>query len=164
MNKLPCSHDHCKYCMCITGWMWTRNISWQPNAFRVPKDKHFSSCGWKSTDITGVQWRWKFHVLLICMEAKRPNEMSKEAQWRIFSKCWFLRTQMSLRPLLKVTYSGYQSHVPSHDFFPFRKLHFGGRQSNVSMAITASRVSRTIISVSILWVSELFFRLYLTCR
>ena len=39
------------------------------------------------------------------------------------------------------TYSGYQSHAPSNDFFPFRKLHFGGRQSNVSMTITASRVS-----------------------
>ena len=32
-----------------------------------------------------------------------------------------------------VSYSGYQSHAPSNDFFPFRKLRFGGRQSNVSM-------------------------------
>ena len=39
--------------------------------------------------------------------------------------------------------------------FPSRRLRFGGRQSNVSMTITASGVSRTIISESILGVSEL---------
>ena len=33
------------------------------------------------------------------------------------------------------TYSGYQSHAPLNDFFPFQKLSFGGRQSNVSMKI-----------------------------
>ena len=32
-------------------------------------------------------------------------------------------------------YSGYQSHAPFNDFFPFQKLSFGGRQSNVSMTI-----------------------------
>ena len=32
-------------------------------------------------------------------------------------------------------YSGYQSHAPFSDFFPFQKLSFGGRQSNVSMTI-----------------------------
>ena len=32
-------------------------------------------------------------------------------------------------------HSGYQSHAPFNDFFPFQKLSFGGRQSNVSMAI-----------------------------
>ena len=37
----------------------------------------------------------------------------------------------------------YQSHASSNDFFPFRKLRFGGCQSNVSMTITASGVSRT---------------------
>ena len=41
----------------------------------------------------------------------------------------------------KSSYSDYQSHAPSNDFFPFRKLRFGGRQSNVSMTITASGVS-----------------------
>ena len=51
------------------------------------------------------------------------------------------------------SYSGYESHAPFKDFFPFRKLRFGGRQSNVSMTITASRASRTIILVSILGVS-----------
>ena len=30
-------------------------------------------------------------------------------------------------------YSGYQSHAPSNDFFPFRKLCFGGRQSNARL-------------------------------
>ena len=64
------------------------------------------------------------------------------------------------------TYSGYQSHAPSNDFFLFRKLCFDGRQSNVSMTITVNGVSRTIISVSILGVSELLwvFHLYLTRR
>ena len=33
-------------------------------------------------------------------------------------------------------YSGYQSHAPSNSFFLFRKLSFGGRQSNVTMTIT----------------------------
>ena len=33
------------------------------------------------------------------------------------------------------TYSGYQSHAPFDDFFPFQKLSFGGRQSNVSMTM-----------------------------
>ena len=63
-----------------------------------------------------------------------------------------------------VAYSGYESHAPSNDFFPFRKLCFGGCQSNLSMAITASGVSRTVISVSVLGVgiSELLFHLYLT--
>ena len=41
--------------------------------------------------------------------------------------------------------SGYQSHAPSNDFFLVRKLRSGGRQSNVSMTITASGVSRTSV-------------------
>ena len=41
-------------------------------------------------------------------------------------------------------YSGYHSHTPSNDFFPLRKLNFGGCQSNASMTITASGVSRTL--------------------
>ena len=57
-------------------------------------------------------------------------------------------------------YSGSQSHAPSNDFFPFRKLRFGGRQSNVSMTITACGVSRTTISMSIVRVFELLFHLY----
>ena len=56
--------------------------------------------------------------------------------------------------------SSFQSHALSNNFFPC----FGGRQSNVSMTITASRVSRTTLSMSIFRVSELLFRLYLTCR
>ena len=44
---------------------------------------------------------------------------------------------------MRWAYIGYQSHAHSNDFFPFRKLRFGGRQSNVSMTITASGVSRT---------------------
>ena len=44
-------------------------------------------------------------------------------------------------------YSGYQSHVHSNDFCLFQKLRFGGRQSNVSMEITASRVTETTISI-----------------
>ena len=55
-------------------------------------------------------------------------------------------------------------HATFKDFFPFRKLHFGGRQSNVSMTIMASRVSRTTISLSILRGSELLFHLNLTLR
>ena len=40
------------------------------------------------------------------------------------------------------------SHTrPPTIFSPFRKLRFGGRQSNVSMTITASGVSRTTISM-----------------
>ena len=53
---------------------------------------------------------------------------------------------------------------PPTIFFPFQKLRFGERQSNVSMTITASGVSRTTISMSILRVSELLFHLYLTRR
>ena len=34
-------------------------------------------------------------------------------------------------------YSGYHSRAPLNDFFPFEKLSFGGRQSNVSMTIVA---------------------------
>ena len=49
-------------------------------------------------------------------------------------------------------------------FFPFQKLRFGGRQSNVSMTITASGVTGTDISTSILRVFELLFHLYLTRR
>ena len=37
--------------------------------------------------------------------------------------------------ILTWCYSGYQSHAPFNDFFPFQKLSFGGRQSNVSMTI-----------------------------
>ena len=44
---------------------------------------------------------------------------------------------------------GYQSHAPSNDFFPFQKLRFDGRQSNVSMTMTASGVSGTTISSNI---------------
>ena len=54
-------------------------------------------------------------------------------------------------------YSSYQSHAPPTIFFPFQKLRFGGRQSNVSMTITASAVTGTTISMSILRVSELLF-------
>ena len=43
-------------------------------------------------------------------------------------------------------YSGYQSHVHSNDFCLFQKLRFGGRQSNVSMTITANGVSGTTLS------------------
>ena len=32
-------------------------------------------------------------------------------------------------------YSGCQPHTPCNDLFPFQKLSFGGRQSNVSMTI-----------------------------
>ena len=47
--------------------------------------------------------------------------------------CW---TQASLNIFKDhQIYSGYQSHAPSNDFFLFRKLRFGGRQSNVSMTI-----------------------------
>ena len=34
-----------------------------------------------------------------------------------------------------IFYSGYQSHAPFDDFFPFQNLSFGGRQSNVSMTM-----------------------------
>ena len=57
------------------------------------------------------------------------------------------------------------SHTrPSTIFFPFQKVRFGGRQSNVSMTITASAVTGTTISMSVLRVSELLFHLYLTRR
>ena len=57
------------------------------------------------------------------------------------------------------------SHTrPPTIFFPFQKLRFGGRQSNVSMTITASGVTGTDISMSILRVFELLFHLYLTRR
>ena len=49
-------------------------------------------------------------------------------------------------------------------FFLFQKLRFGGRQSNVSMTITASGVSGTTILMLILRVSELLFHLHLTRR
>ena len=53
------------------------------------------------------------------------------------------------------------SHTrPPTIFFPFRKLRFGGRQSNVSMTITACGVSRTTISMSIVRGFELLFHLY----
>ena len=71
---------------------------------------------------------------------------------------------LTLTIYIRDSYSGYQSQAPSNNFFPFRKLCFGGRQSNVSMTIMASGVSRTTISMSILRVSELLFHLYLTRR
>ena len=45
-------------------------------------------------------------------------------------------------------YSGYQSHAPFNDFFPFRKLRFGGRQSNASMTITASNSQSIQVALS----------------
>ena len=57
------------------------------------------------------------------------------------------------------------SHTrPPTIFSQFQKLRFGGRQSNVSMTITASGVTGTTISMSIFRVSELLFQLYLTRR
>ena len=57
------------------------------------------------------------------------------------------------------------SHTrPPTIFFPFQKLRFGGRQSNVSMTITASEVTGTDISMSIIRVFELLFHLYLNRR
>ena len=46
----------------------------------------------------------------------------------------------------------------------FQKVRFGGRQSNVSMTITASAVTGTTILMLMLRVSELLFHLYLTRR
>ena len=43
--------------------------------------------------------------------------------------------RLILNHLFCVPYSGYQSHEPFNDLFPFQKLSFGGRQSNVSMTI-----------------------------
>ena len=58
----------------------------------------------------------------------------------------------------KSSLTGVISHTrPPTIFFPFQKLRFGGRQSNVSMTITASAVTGTTISMSILRVSELLF-------
>ena len=45
-------------------------------------------------------------------------------------------------------YSGYHSHAPFNDFFPFRKLRFGGRQSNASMTITASNSQSIQVALS----------------
>ena len=57
------------------------------------------------------------------------------------------------------------SHTrPRTIFSHFKNYVFGGRQSNVSMTITASAVTGTTISMSILRVSELLFQLYLTRR
>ena len=71
---------------------------------------------------------------------------------------------MTTKKYMPGLYSGYQSHASSNDFFLSQKLRFGGRQSNVSMTVTASGVSGTTLSMSILRVSELLFHLYLTRR
>ena len=88
--------------------------------------------------------------------------------WRKKRKIDFSWVSFDSRPSQKIAlknkihswwplrYSGYQSHAPSNDFFPFLKVRFGGRQSNVSMTITMT------ISMSILRVAELLFHLYLT--
>ena len=84
--------------------------------------------------------------------------------------CKFAKNQttcaITLSPLNPdhLCYSGYQSHVPSNDFFTFQKVRFGGRQSNVSMTITESAVTGTTISMSILRVFDSLFHLYLTRR
>ena len=54
-----------------------------------------------------------------CLFAILPNI------WINYPSCFFLK--------IGKTYSGYQSHAPLNDFFPFQKLSFG--QSNVSMTI-----------------------------
>ena len=85
--------------VCVNYWHLTQNnndmnnLSWQSlqvlhvcyrlneeqisttECLQVPRGKNLSSCGRKIS--TGMQWRWQFCVLLICMEAKTPTLLTQ---------------------------------------------------------------------------------------
>ena len=66
------------------------------------------------------------------MNSWPPVQKSNCCAW---ARTWLCSFNVRATLISRFFYSGYQSHAPFNDFFPFQKLSFGGRQSNVSMTI-----------------------------
>ena len=93
---------------------------------------------------------------------QRLNEWMHACMHEWMNEClidWFYGCK---RGLLQCVTAVFSHTSPPTIFFPFRKLRFGGRQSNISMTKTASGVSGTTVSMSVLSISKLLFHLYLT--
>ena len=86
-----------------------------------------------------ITYLWKAS----CKENLRIRFIRKKITKPILKACLYLLTLSWQRRIRQQNYenrrlcccSGYQSHAPFNNFFPFQKLSFGGRQSNVSMTI-----------------------------
>ena len=107
------------------------------------------------------QRRWNSvsqHSVLL----RRWRTSTEKSPWQIKHKPRSVSSGCnSCKRLLRLT--AVISHTrPRTIFSQFKNYIFGGRQSNVSMTITANGVTGT--TISILWVSELLFQLYLTRR